>query len=523
MYTIEQKRRAIEQFVKFDHSYADTVAELGYPNKVTLRLWWKKYQEVGDKMFDDCTPRSKFTPEMKQDAVDYYLEHGKSLARTMRAMGYPSSREYLCAWIDELAPGERKYRGPSRKSSPPTVEEKVRVVAALEGRSGTAQEAARANGVARCTAYHWRKELLETDNVPDSRAYVKGEPVGTRYDDLPDDIEELKEMAENLQQKVRRLELELDVRQATLEIVKKDPGADPNRLTNREKAQLIDSLRGKWRLRELLEATGMAKSSYEYATAVLNRPESEERRAARENIAAAFEESGGTYGYRRICAIVGLAEWTVRKVMAEQGLAAVCCKKKRKYSSYAGEVSEAPANTCLKADGTHDFSALAPNSLWLTDITEFRIKAGKIYLSPILDCFDGMPISWSISTSPNAELANTSLEMACAQLADGEHPRIHNDRGGHYRWPGWIAICEEHGLIRSMSRKGHSPDNSRMEGFFGRLKIEFFYGRDWDGVSIEEFMDMLDAYLMWYRDVRLKSDLGYVSPKRYREERGLAA
>ena len=74
-----------------------------------------------------------------------------------------------------------------------------------------------------------------------------------------------------------------------------------------------------------------------------------------------------------------------------------------------------------------------------------------------------------------------------------------------------------------MSRKGHSPDNSRMEGFFGRLKIEFFYGRDWDGVSIEEFMDMLDAYLMWYRDVRLKSDLGYVSPKRYREERGLAA
>ena len=77
--------------------------------------------------------------------------------------------------------------------------------------------------------------------------------------------------------------------------------------------------------------------------------------------------------------------------------------------------------------------------------------------------------------------------------------------------------------MRSMSRKGCSPDNSRCEGFFGRLKIEYFYGRDWDGVTIEEFVGMLDAYLRWYRDVRIKSDLGYVSPRRYRESLGLAA
>ena len=63
----------------------------------------------------------------------------------------------------------------------------------------------------------------------------------------------------------------------------------------------------------------------------------------------------------------------------------------------------------------------------------------------------------------------------------------------------------------------------RMEGYFGRLKIEFFYGCDWDGVMLEEFMEVLGAYLRWYRDVRLKSDLGYRSPMQYRRDLGLAA
>ena len=77
--------------------------------------------------------------------------------------------------------------------------------------------------------------------------------------------------------------------------------------------------------------------------------------------------------------------------------------------------------------------------------------------------------------------------------------------------------------MRSMSRKGCSPDNARAEGLFGRLKVEFFYGQDWSGVTMEEFMGRLDAYLSWYRDGRLKSDLGYMSPAQYRRSLGLAA
>ena len=147
---------------------------------------------------------------------------------------------------------------------------------------------------------------------------------------------------------------------------------------------------------------------------------------------------------------------------------------KRKYSSYKGEISEAPENLVAR-----DFHADDPNLLWLTDITEFSIPAGKIYLSSIIDCFDGMCIAWSQSTSPNADLVSSMLDAAASKLHEGEHPIGHSDRGCHYRWPGWIERCERYGITRSMSKKGCSPDNSAMEGFFGRLKVEFFYGCDW--------------------------------------------
>ena len=71
-------------------------------------------------------------------------------------------------------------------------------------------------------------------------------------------------------------------------------------------------------------------------------------------------------------------------------------------------------------------------------------------------------------------------------------------------WPGWKAICDENGIVRSMSRKGCSPDNAAGEGFFGRLKNEFFYGRDWRGVTAEQFMARLDGWMRFYSERRLK-------------------
>ena len=144
------------------------------------------------------------------------------------------------------------------------------------------------------------------------------------------------------------------------------------------------------------------------------------------------------------------------------------------------------------------------------------LPAGKIYLSAMVDCFDGMLVSWTIGTSPDAELVNTMLDTAIATLNANERPIIHSDRGAHYRWPGWIERMEKAGLSRSMSRKGCSPDNAACEGFFGRLKNEMFYNRKWFGVSIDEFMNTVNEYLYWYNGKRIKTSLRAKSPLEYR-------
>ena len=87
-------------------------------------------------------------------------------------------------------------------------------------------------------------------------------------------------------------------------------------------------------------------------------------------------------------------------------------------------------------------------------------------------------------------------------------------------WDGWINRMEANRLIRSMSKKACSPDNSACEGFFGRMKNEFFYGRDWLDISIESFIGKLNEYMIWYRDERIKESLGNLSPMQYRVKMG---
>ena len=140
----------------------------------------------------------------------------------------------------------------------------------------------------------------------------------------------------------------------------------------------------------------------------------------------------------------------------------------------------------------------------------------------MIDCFDGMVVSWSIGTSPDAELVNTMLDAAVETVTgDDKRPIVHSDRGGHYRWPGWLSRIAKSNLVRSMSRKACSPDNAAREGFFGRLKTEMFYPRDWHSTSIEQFIQALDSYIRWYNEKRIKMSLGYLSPIEYRESLGL--
>ena len=185
-------------------------------------------------------------------------------------------------------------------------------------------------------------------------------------------------------------------------------------------------------------------------------------------------------------------------------------------------VESSVSSTDISSDEINQLKAqIQANEKWLTDITEFAIPSGKVYLSPIVDCFDGLLVNWNISTSPDALLVNSMLDNAAKLLSVGEKPIIHSDRGVHYRWPGWIDRMEKNGFIRSVSKKGCSPDNSACEGVFGRIKNEMFYNADWSGVNISEFIGILNDYLYWYNEKRIKKSLGYLSPIEYRHRLGL--
>ena len=214
---------------------------------------------------------------------------------------------------------------------------------------------------------------------------------------------------------------------------------------------------------------------------------------------------GGSPGARRaeqeLDEPVRASEKVVRRIMREEGLVPRWMRRKRRpYSSYAGEPTPAPPNLVRR-----DFRSALPNFLWLTDITEFRLPDDprKVYLSPAVDLFDGDVAAFSVGTSPSKALVAEMLAGAVAAAGGGF--TLHSDRGWHYRTPDWVRACGEAGVERSMSRKGHSPDNAACEGFFGRLKVEFFHGRDWRGVSAERFAAELAEWIRWYREGRLKA------------------
>lgn len=512
MYSYEDRIRAVELYIKLGKRIAATIRQLGYPTKNALKSWHLEYEQCHDLRNGYVRSKPKYSLEQKKAAVDHYLNHDRCAAETLRALGYPA-RETLAAWVDELHPAIR-IRIVGRAGGIATPREvKQAAVIELCTREESARVVALKVGVSRPTLYNWKNKLLSHEVAASMKRHNSPIP--------PPERAELEQQVESLRRDIRQLQLEHDILKKANELLKKGLGIDPQLLSNREKTMLVDALRQTYTLPELLVALSLARSCYFYHRARLLA--ADKYAGVRRVITDIFKLNHHCYGYRRIRAALGrqqvfLSEKVVRRLMRQQGLAAATTRRRR-YGSYMGEIGPAPENLIDR-----NFRAAAPNEKWLTDITEFQIPAGKVYLSPLIDCFDGLIVSWSISTRPDAKLVNTMLDAAIKTLASSNDcPVVHSDRGAHYRWPGWLSRMRGARLIRSMSRKGCSPDNAACEGFFGRLKTEMFYSQDWQATTVEQFMRMVDSYIRWYNTKRIKVSLGSLSPLEYRESLGIAA
>lgn len=190
-------------------------------------------------------------------------------------------------------------------------------------------------------------------------------------------------------------------------------GSLPGSAPDRSKAEFGERLRRETGLplRLVARFLGISKSSHGYwrrrlADGSADAPDEADELG--DEVERVFREEGrGARGYRfvhaRLAAELGrpVSEKVVREAMRRRGPGPACLRRRRRHGPCAGELDEAPANLPLRPDGSHDFSPASPNSLWASDITEFRLPdGGKVYLSPVVDLFDSRPVAWAAGTRP---------------------------------------------------------------------------------------------------------------------------
>jgi putative transposase len=264
------------------------------------------------------------------------------------------------------------------------------------------------------------------------------------------------------------------------------------------KVQAVIALKADFPLPVLLEVTGLARSTFFYHQARLRIPDP--RQQLKTAITEIFTANHGRYGHRRIHTVLTRQGWTVAKKTV-----------RKRYISYRGEQGRIAANVVDR-----DFAAAEPNQKWVTDVTEFSVGDRKLYLSPVMDLFDRQIISYSISSSPNLQLTNTSLRHALATLENGQRPLVHSDQGFQYQHASWRRLLQDAGANQSMSRKGNCYDNAVMENFFGHLKEELFHRVRF--ISTDALTAALHEYIRWYNTERISTKLEGLSPVQYRAQ-----
>lgn len=274
----------------------------------------------------------------------------------------------------------------------------------------------------------------------------------------------------------------------------------------------MQELRQRYPIARLLKLAKLPRSTFYYQRNVLQAEDKYEQLKAK--IKVVFNRHRGRYGYRRVTAAVRQSgepvnHKTVRRLMGTLGLKSLV--RPKKYRSFKGEVGHAAPNELQRR-----FEAKAANQKWVTDVTEFNVAGKKLYLSPILDLYNGEIVAFETAERPKFELVSSMLKKALRKLAPGDRPMLHSDQGWQYRMPAYQRTLRERQMVQSMSRKGNCLDNAAMESFFAVLKSEFFYLNKFKG--IDELRAGLKRYIHYYNHDRIKLKLKGLSPVQFRTQ-----
>ncbi|MGG0658720.1 IS3 family transposase [Rummeliibacillus pycnus] len=288
-------------------------------------------------------------------------------------------------------------------------------------------------------------------------------------------------------------------------------------IKTKDKAQVVYELRNQFSVKELIKLAGIKRSTYYYWTSRFDRPD--KYAEMKSMISTIYHDHKGRYGYRRITLELRnqgflINHKTVQRLMKELGLKSLV--RMKKYRSYKGNVGKIAPNILKR-----DFVATKPNEKWVTDVTEFHLFGEKLYLSPVLDLFNGEIIAYNIQSRPTYELVSKMLDKAFICLSEGDAPVLHSDQGWHYQMKQYSYALKQNDIIQSMSRKGNCLDNAVIENFFGLLKSELLFIQEFE--NMVHFKRELELYIEYYNHKRIKGKLKGLSPVQYRIQSSIAA
>lgn len=261
----------------------------------------------------------------------------------------------------------------------------------------------------------------------------------------------------------------------------------------------------------MLEVAELSRSTYYYQRRTQLTENAQE--PLKRLISSIYHRHQGRYGYRRITMELR-QQWAklvnhkkVQRLMHSMGLKSLV--RPKRYHAWRGGIHSAAPNVLQR-----QFQAQQPYQKWVTDVTEFKVKGEKLFLSPIMDLYNGEIVAWRTSRSPVFALVGNMLKDALGQLEGGQRPILHSDQGWQYTMPLWRDALKKYGIVQSMSRRGNCLDNAAMESFFATLKSEFFYLKRFE--SVQELEAGLKEYIDYYNHDRIRLKLKGLSPVQYR-------
>lgn len=280
----------------------------------------------------------------------------------------------------------------------------------------------------------------------------------------------------------------------------------------------VAALKGRFGIAPVLHVLGIAASTY-YGWLAQDRAPSARRRGDGELLAEIIDihdRSAGTYGSPRVHAILRrrghlVSRKRVERLMREHGLQGAFLRKRWRTASTRPNPHATPAPDLVE----RDFTATAPDRLWVADATRIPTGEGAFWLAAVRDAFSNRIVGWRCSDRCDTDLVLGALEYAIwtRDVRDGDIIH-HSDRGSNYTSLRFSQRLADHGILASMGSVGDSYDNALMENFFSTLKTELVYRNSWQ--TREQAENALFVYIDgWYNTERVQARLGWRSPDEY--------